>query len=81
MDNFENLNELDEYISLQEASSLLRVSCVTLRNWDKNGTFVAYRNPINNYRLYKISQIIKLINETEDSRKEKRFRLKVVRVK
>ena len=81
MDNFDTKNESDEYISLQEAASLLRVSRITLRNWDKNGTLVAYRNPVNNYRLYKISQVRKIIDTIEDSRKEKRFRLKVVRVK
>ena len=81
MDNFNNTDESDEYISLQEAASLLRVSRITLRNWDKNGTLVAYRNPVNNYRLYKISQVRKIIDTIEDSREGKRFRLKVVRVK
>lgn len=81
MDNFNKTNESDEYISLQEAASLLRVSKLTLRNWDKNGTLVAYRNPVNNYRVYKISQIKKLIDAIEDSREGKRFRLKVVRAK
>lgn len=69
----------DGYISLQEAAELLRVTPLTLRNWDKHGTLVAYRNPVNNYRIYKISQIEKFMNEIENSRKGKRFRIKIVK--
>ena len=72
--------EKDEYISLKEVAELLMVSTLTLRNWDKNGTLVAYRNPVNNYRVYKLSQIQNFLDEMEGSRKGKRFRLRVVSV-
>jgi len=78
MQNSENKNEL---LSLQEAADLLRVSIPTLRNWDNSGTLVAYRNPVNNYRVYKVSQIEKFISDVEKSRKGKRFRIKVVSVR
>ncbi|TSC73286.1 MAG: hypothetical protein G01um101470_175 [Parcubacteria group bacterium Gr01-1014_70] len=33
------------------------VSALTLRNWDKLGKLAAYRNPINNYRVYRLDQL------------------------
>ena len=74
------IKNAEEYLSLQETAKLLRVSIPTLRNWDKRGTFVAYRNPANNYRVYRISQIEKFIDDMEGSRKGKRFRVKVVKI-
>lgn len=70
----------DEFLSMQDVSELLRISLPTLRNWDRRGALVAYRNPVNNYRTYRLSQIEKFINEMESSRKGKRFRIKVVSV-
>lgn len=71
----------ETYIAIKEAAKLLDVSLPTLRNWDKKGALVAYRNPINNYRVYKISQIEKIIEEMENSRRGKYFRIKVERIK
>ena len=42
-----------QYISIKEASNILGVSPLTLRNWDKNGKLKALRHPMNNYRVYK----------------------------
>lgn len=50
-------NRLDEYLSVGEASKYLGVSSTTLRNWDKAGKLIAYRHPINNYRLYKKKEL------------------------
>lgn len=46
-----------EYITVKQASEILGVSALTLRNWDKNGKFPASRHPINNYRVYKIDDL------------------------
>lgn len=51
----------NNYLSIKQASEILGVSTLTLRNWDKNGKFPAVRHPINNYRVYKIDDIKKLI--------------------
>jgi len=72
---------MEESLTIKEAAKLLGVSPLTLRNWDNDGKLVAYRNPINNYRVYKISQIEKLINEMEHERRGKNFRIKVVSIK
>jgi DNA (cytosine-5)-methyltransferase 1 len=48
-------------ITIKEAASLLGVSALTLRNWDKNGKLIAFRHPLNNYRVYKRDDIDALI--------------------
>lgn len=53
------------YISIKEAAYILGVSPLTLRNWDKNGKFPAQRHPMNNYRVYKTTDILKIIEDIE----------------
>lgn len=53
------------YITIKQASSILGVSPLTLRNWDKNGRFRALRHPMNNYRVYKIEDLEKVLQEIE----------------
>jgi DNA (cytosine-5)-methyltransferase 1 len=40
---------------------MLGVTPLTLRNWDRNGKLKALRHPMNNYRVYKRSDIDALI--------------------
>ena len=53
------------YITIKQASKILGVSPLTLRNWDKNGKLKAHRHPMNNYRVYKIDDLEKVIQEIE----------------
>lgn len=53
------------YITIKQASKILGVSPLTLRNWDKNGKLKARRHPMNNYRVYKIEDLEKVIQEIE----------------
>lgn len=53
------------YVSIKEASYVLGVSPLTLRNWDKNGKFPAQRHPMNNYRVYKVEDLMKVIEDIE----------------
>ena len=53
------------YFSIKEAASVLGVSPLTLRNWDKSGKFRAQRHPMNNYRVYKLSALEEVINDIE----------------
>ncbi len=53
------------YITIKQASKILGVSPLTLRNWDKNGKLKANRHPMNNYRVYKIEDLEKVIREIE----------------
>ena len=53
------------YITIKEASKMMGVSPLTLRNWDKNGKLKAYRHPINNYRVYKKEEIEAVLQQIE----------------
>ncbi|MBD3282387.1 MAG: MerR family DNA-binding transcriptional regulator [Candidatus Portnoybacteria bacterium] len=46
-----------KYYTIKEAAKILGVTPLTLRNWDRTGKLKAYRNPVNNYRMYKASQL------------------------
>lgn len=47
----------DRYLTIKEVAEILSVTPLTLRNWDKKGLLAAYRNPVNNYRLYRHADI------------------------
>ncbi len=53
------------YITIRQASKILGVSPLTLRNWDNNGKLKARRHPMNNYRVYKIEDLETVIREIE----------------
>ena len=48
-------------IQIKEASDILGVSKLTLRNWDNAGKLKAYRHPINNYRVYRSEDIDRIM--------------------
>ena len=56
-----------QYLTVNEVAKIIGVSPLTVRNWDQKGRLVAYRNPLNNYRLYKISDVENLLKEIEQS--------------
>ena len=64
------------YISIKEAAKILGISPLTLRNWDKRGILTAYRNPVNNYRVYKLDQVEMFLRRVENS-KNKKFGRKI----
>jgi DNA (cytosine-5)-methyltransferase 1 len=55
------MNSSSKLISIKEASEMLGVTPLTLRNWDNNGKLKALRHPMNNYRVYKRDEVEKLI--------------------
>ncbi len=61
-------NSLPRLITIKQASAILGVSALTLRNWDNSGKFPASRHPINNYRVYNIEDIEKLLMDIELSK-------------
>ena len=44
--------KLGPWLKLSEAADYLGVSPNTLRNWENAGKIVAYRHPVNGYRLF-----------------------------
>lgn len=55
------MNESSQLITIKRASKMLGVTPLTLRNWDRNGKLKALRHPMNNYRVYKRSDIDRLL--------------------
>ncbi len=51
---------MDDFLKVKEAAALLGVSPNTIRNWGHDGKIPEYRHPINNYRLFKQSDLEKL---------------------
>lgn len=55
-------------VTVKKAAQILGVTPLTLRNWDNSGKFSASRHPINNYRVYKLADIERLLIEIEASK-------------
>ncbi len=50
-----------DFVTISEASKLLRVAPNTLRSWGASGKIQEYRHPLNNYRLYRIEDLESLV--------------------
>jgi DNA (cytosine-5)-methyltransferase 1 len=57
---------MKKYVTIKEAAYVLGVSPLTLRNWDRNGKFPAQRHPMNNYRVYRIEDLMRIIDDIEE---------------
>ena len=62
---------MPKYLSIKEAASCLGVTPLTLRNWDKKGILAAYRNPVNNYRVYRADQVALFQRRVENSKNKR----------
>ena len=56
------------YLSIKEAAKMRGVTPLTLRNWDRRGMLSAYRNPVNNYRVYRLDQVELFLRKIENSK-------------
>jgi len=63
-----------QYLSIKQAAKILHVTPLTLRNWDKKGVMNAYRNPLNNYRVYRKDQLELFLRKVENSKNKQRGR-------
>ena len=63
--------KLDEYLQITEAAELIGVCRNTLRNWGLAGKIREHRHPVNNYRLYKQSDLQALLRSAEKSPRKK----------
>jgi len=55
------MNRVEIYLHVQDAAAFLGVSANTVRNWGRDAKLPEYRHPINNYRLYKRSDLAKVL--------------------
>jgi excisionase family DNA binding protein len=49
-----------KFLTVKEAAEALGVSPNTVRAWGSNGKLPEYRHPLNNYRLFKASDVERL---------------------
>jgi len=69
---------MEDYLSIKETANIVGVSTQTLRNWEKKGILMPYRNPVNNYRMYRVPQIEQFIEESRNKRlKNTKFHIKL----
>ena len=60
-------NTLKDYLRIGEAAQYLGVSPNTLRNWSRAGKIKSHRNPINRYRLFKKSDLERLLKQISET--------------
>ena len=56
---------LGDYLQIRDAAKYLGVCQNTLRNWEMAGKIPVRRHPVNNYRLYKRSDLDRLLRQAE----------------
>ena len=56
---------MEGFLNVSEAAKIIGVNTETLRRWDKSGKFSSSRNPINNYRVYRIEHVHQFIKELQ----------------
>lgn len=69
------MSKLDEYLTVRDAAEYLGISPNTMRSWGNQGKVVMHRNPINGYRLFKVSDLdrfLKLLEATSSQEPMKR---------
>ena len=59
--------KLDHYLTINRAAAFLGVSPNTLRNWGASGKITVHRNPMNKYRLFKIKDLERLLDDVDKS--------------
>lgn len=64
------MTEVNNFINIQDAASMLGVTTATLRNWDKGGKLKAIRHPMNNYRVYRLEDVVSLLNNDIENGKQ-----------
>ena len=61
------MQKLADYYHIKKAAEYLGVCQNTLRNWEAVGKIQVHRHPVNNYRLFKVSDLEKLLKMRERS--------------
>ncbi len=58
------------YVRVKEAAEILGVSPNTIRAWEAEGKITEHRHPLNNYRLFKRTELEKVLRKVERSAKK-----------
>ncbi len=57
------MNKLTEYLHIAAAAEYLGAVHNTIRNWAARGEIPMHRNPVNGYRLFKRTDLDKLLKK------------------
>ncbi len=57
------MTNLKRYLTVKKAATFLGVTVMTLHRWDAKGKLKARRHPVNRYRLYKRSDLTKILKK------------------
>lgn len=52
--------DMNKLVTVKKAAEILGVNPETLRRWDNKGKLKTRRHPMNNYRVYKLGEVITL---------------------
>jgi DNA (cytosine-5)-methyltransferase 1 len=63
------MDRLNGYLQIREAAEFLGVSPNTLRNWGREDKIAEFRHPVNNYRLYRRSDLEKILRRITKPRR------------
>lgn len=69
-----------KFITIKQAADILGVSPLTLRNWDKSGKFPAMRHPMNNYRVYRVKDLLKIAEDVSFNRNSSNIRNRIKKI-
>lgn len=57
--------DFEGFVRVKQAAALLGVSPNTVRAWGADGKVPEYRHPVNNYRLYKLTDLERILSKLE----------------
>ena len=57
--------EHDQFLTVKQAAKVLQVAPNTVRSWGALGKLPEYRHPVNNYRLFKATDVEVLRSKIE----------------
>ena len=58
----------DKFLLVNQVAEMLGVSANTVRAWAETGKLAVYRHPVNNYRLFKRSEVKQLLVRIQNPR-------------
>jgi excisionase family DNA binding protein len=61
------MTKVKDYLLVKDAADYLGVSPNTIRNWSRDGRLPVHRNPMNSYRLYRKSDLDRLLKSIRRS--------------
>lgn len=65
---------MSQFLLVKETAEVLGVAPNTVRSWARNGKLTEYRHPVNNYRLFKESEVKALLKKIQKPRPNRSIR-------